>query len=1757
MRKGFLPFSCFAALAVATLLTGIEARAGGLPTFSKTFAPDTIGPGSVTTLTFVMTNQDPMEVTTLAFTDTLPAGVTLATPANAGTDCVDATLGAADGGSTVTFSGGRLPGFGSCTVTVDVTSSTVGVHTNVSGDLTSSFGNSGNATDDLTVATNRPGFSKSFAPSAIGLGGRSTLTFTIDNSANPALVFFVSFMDNLPTGMIVADPANALTDCTGGTLTAVPGTGLIALGGASILSAGATCTVSVDVTGVDVGTHINVSGELLSTTGGPTISSGKATATLTVTGGTPSFTKAFLDDPVNPGGTVTLELTLTNLDRNFSLTNIAFTDDLDATLSGLVATGLPMNDICGTGSVLSGTSLLSLTGGTLAADGGSCTVSVTLQVPAGALAGAYPNVTSSVTADLNGSPIVGPPATETLFVNDAPLLTKTFLTNPVGAGDTVSVEFTITNTSSTSTATNIAFLDNLSGFLSGVSVSSLPAAGFCGAGSSITTTTIGADLTLAMSGGNLAAGGSCTFTVDLLIPVGAPPGPYLNVTGPISALVDDFTQEGQGAADTLNVVGAPRLQKAFTDDPVAPGGTVTLEFTITQDPMAAAGATDIAFTDDLTAALSGLTATGLPMNDVCGVGSVLSGTTNLSFTGGILAVGEICTFSVTLQVPAGALPGVYTNQTSMVMATSGGTTVIGNQAVDDLTITGLTLSKAFTDDPVIPGDLVTLEFTLDNTNSTLDATGILFFDNLGSVLPGLVAEAPLPPLPCGAGSSITGTNLLIFTGGDLLAGTSCTFSVNVRVPAGAADGVYGNLTSDLTATVNGSTVTLPAAADSLTVNGELLLFTKSFTDDPVQPGSTVTLEFTLMNTDATQAVTGMTFTDDLDAALTGLVAMGLPAMDVCGVGSMISGTGLLTLSGGTLAAGASCTFSVTLMVPAGVALGTTATNTTSDVTGMAGGFPVSGTPASDDLQIDFMAFTKAFDGLTVAGGTPVLTFTIENLSTTSSVADISFTDDLDAVIAGLVATGLPLNDVCGMGSVLSGTSFLALTGGNLLPAGSCTFMVPLQVPAAATAGTFPNTTSDLFLAGLFAANPATADLTVEPPPTFAKVFLPDAIGLGQGATLIFTLDNTASVLGASSLDFTDNLPAGVLVATPANATTTCTGGTVTAASGTATISYTGGMVAAGASCTVQADVVGNTLGALVNTTGDLTSSSGNSGTATATLTVNPQPGFAKVFAPNSILVTGVSTLTLTIDNTGSTLAAAALDFADTLPAGVVVATPGNAATTCTGGTLTATDGSGAIAYTGGSVAAGASCTVQADVTSVAAGMHVNTTGDLTSSLGNSGTATDTLTVNFLPLAFSKTFAPTVIQTGEVSLLTLTIDNTANPVAVPNVAFTDPLPAGVVIATPANASTTCTGGTLSAPAGGATISYSGGTVPAGTTCTVGVDVTGTTAGSQVNTTGDLTSDAGTTAPATATLTVIEDLVFTKAFPSNPVLPAGFLDLEYTITNTSVLAAINGMTFMDDFDATLPGLVAIGLPAMDVCGAGSSISGTGLVTFSDGSLPPGGSCTFTITLQVPANAPQGTFTSVSSLLSFAPVLPPLGGGSQAGPATDDFTVAFLAFEKAFPADPVQAGSIVPLTFMITNPDPVNTATDLAFTDDLEAVLPGLAAVGLPMNDVCGVGSLVDGTSILNFTGGILGPNESCIFEIMVQVPADSAGGEFTNVTSVLSSTVNGTPVDGDPAGVATDILNIRAVAVVIPALGTWGLILLMGLLSFLAVRRLRAS
>jgi len=338
-----------------------------------------------------------------------------------------------------------------------------------------------------------------------------------------------------------------------------------------------------------------------------------------------------------------------------------------------------------------------------------------------------------------------------------------------------------------------------------------------------------------------------------------------------------------------------------------------------------------------------------------------------------------------------------------------------------------------------------------------------------------VVEAPLPISPCGG--TTVGTGFLIYSGGSVSAGTTCTFDVMVRVPAAATAGTYTNTTGTLSATIDGAARVLPPATDLLVVENNLIGLTKTFLSNPVAPGGTVDVEFTLTNLDPVNALSNVAFSVDFDGLLTGLTATGLPQSGVCGAGATLSGTGVISLVGGNLAGGASCTFTVTLQIPTTVPLGSTLTCTTSSLTGRINGLIVLGDPASDDLEFQQVILTKAFTGSIEPGGTTSLTFSLTNHDPLNPANDISFFDNLGSILPGMVATDLPMNDICGMGSTLTGTSNIVFDGGILAAGASCMFTVTVQVPCDASAGMYTNVTSPLSLGGIEGAS-ASADFTV-------------------------------------------------------------------------------------------------------------------------------------------------------------------------------------------------------------------------------------------------------------------------------------------------------------------------------------------------------------------------------------------------------------------------------------------------------------------------------------------------------------------------------------------------------------------------------------------------------------------------------------------------------------------------------------------------------
>jgi uncharacterized repeat protein (TIGR01451 family) len=431
------------------------------------------------------------------------------------------------------------------------------------------------------------------------------------------------------------------------------------------------------------------------------------------------------------------------------------------------------------------------------------------------------------------------------------------------------------------------------------------------------------------------------------------------------------------------------------------------------------------------------------------------------------------------------------------------------------------------------------------------------------------------------------------------------------------------------------------------------------------------------------------------------------------VESFTSGFSSCILTGDCNTNGGTCTSCVGVDAPSACPLGipNCTDNRPSCSTGLNGNATASAHVHCDPTNPPTIG--KSFGAMTIPlDGPTTLTFTTTNPNTTVSLTGIGFTDTLPSGL--VVATPNGLTGSCGGGTITAtaASSTVSLSGATLAASASCTFSVNVL---GSTAGVQNNSVSVTSTNG-GTGNTATASLTVVAPPTIMKSFGALTIPLNRTTGLTFTITNPNTV-ALTGVAFMDTLPSGLVVATPNGLTSTC-GGTTTATAGSNTISLTNGSVAASASCTISVNVLGTSAGVKTNVTSAVTSDNGGTGlTADATITVVAPPTIAKSFAAAVIPVGGKTAMQFTISNPNTSVALTGVNFSDTLPPGLVVATPNGLTGSCGGGAISASAGSNFVSLTGATLAASASCTFSVNVTGTRTGVQTNITSDVSSTNG--------------------------------------------------------------------------------------------------------------------------------------------------------------------------------------------------------------------------------------------------------------------------------------------------------------------------------------------------------------------------------------------------------------------------------------------------------
>ena len=1098
---------------------------------------------------------------TAAYTITVPntglidtAGTTLADPIPAGTTYVAGStklngLAVADGpGSSMPFATAALINSAGKAAGVIAVGANATIQFNVVATGAGTVVNQASVDPDgagpspaITVTAVNSGLSgptvnKLFAPATIAAGGVSRLTVTLTNP-NATTITGASVTDNLPSGMVIAGPANAVTTCVGGAVTAAPTGIVLGLSGATIPASG-SCTVSADVTVSSPGSYINTipAGAVSSANAGANTAGSQ---TLTVTVATqPTINKAFSPGTVAPNAASTLTITLTNFSAS-ALTGAGFTDTFPTTPGAMSLFNTTVTNTCGgtltdgAGAALAvGSASVKLAGGTIPASN-VCTITLQVKAPVG---GSYFNTVPIGALTTSGG--ANASATSAMLQVASPQITKSFNPSTVAAGGVSVMSITLTNVTNTS-MTGLTFTDTYP---------TTPAPGMvnntAGAQSNscsgAVTAAAGAG-TLALASSTLAAGASCTITKNVSA---ASAGTYTNVIGVGAVASTSHGSNVVGASATL-IVGQPSITKAFSVATVQLNGTATLTLTLS-NPTAVA-MTGAALTDTLPAGLAGSAPGG-----TC-VGTKTASAATVSLSAGTIPANGSCTVTATV---TGTTIGLKPNTIPV-----GGLTVTGPAAASNSTATTAsltvvaapTITKSFLTSPILPVTGVsTLQIVLANSNSVA-LTAATFIDTFPTA-PGAMTIADLVVgNTCGGtlnnnlnAALAVGSAGIRLNGGTISSNASCTITVNVKAS------LAGDYTNTIPATPTvGFLSTLEGGGNAVAATAPLSVrlaaptVAKTFSPATIVANTASTLTLTINNPSTTQAITGAAWSDIFPA---GLKVFSTPSFsNTCGgtvtVGSTANDTSI-SFTGATVPfnAGGTGSCSIAVAVTSSVLAATPGmANTTGTVTSTNANTSAT---ATANLIVTAPPLTsptiaKAFSPTSIAtGGTSTITFTLDNVNP-GILTNASFTDTLTNLSVASATIGGTCVGVTNSPALVPGATGLNavnLTVPNL-PPGGCA--VTVQVTST-TLGIRPNTTSGVVTTQTPSAGAVsnTANLTVVPAPSllFMKTVAvtSDPVNGGSnpknipGAEVLYTLRVTntgAGTVDSNSLVIVDPIPA--------------------------------------------------------------------------------------------------------------------------------------------------------------------------------------------------------------------------------------------------------------------------------------------------------------------------------------------------------------------------------------------------------------------------------------------------------------------------------------------------------------------------------------------------------------------------------------------------------------------------------------------------------
>ena len=1185
-------------------------------------------------------------------------------------------------------------------------------------------------------------------------------------------------------------------------------------------------------------------------------------------------------------------------------------------------------------------------------------------------------------------------------------------------------------------------------------------------------TTVAAGATSwSQSAGTVPANGTCTFLINVV----AGSGQSYSDALPVAAFTNSLNVINTTPA-SATLLSRPTLSKTFSPIAVAANAQSTLGFT-TANPNAATALSNASFTDSLP---SGLVAAGGAVT-VTGTGctgftptTVAAGQAQLNFTGGALPAGGSCTLS--LGVVSGT-SGSYMNTASGVTTTEA---VVAGPASNTarLGVGVVGISQSFSPGTILSGGSSTLTFTLANPSGVGQSSGA-FSDSLSgmSAAGGAVSGTCLGTSPS---TLAAGATSLSFTGIAIpAAGCTITLTVtstSVGTQTNAAGGV--------------STALLPAGpsanAATLVVTGPPTI-AKSFAPSIIQTGATSTVTFTIVNS-STVALTAGSFTDALNGMQVAAAGAASGTCTGASSNSFTSGqTGTLNFSGLTIPVG---TGGCTVTIPVTATATSPSAGYANTASGLSSNEAATGAVSNTANLVVAAAPTivKAFATSPIGeGGTSSLSFTLTNSSNIALTA-ATFSDTL--VNMGIAAAGNAGGTCAGASSnsfSAGQTGTVTLAGLTIPAAGNCTVTLTIT---SSSPGSNANTASGVTTAQTPTPGPAsnTATLAVYSPPQSSVGFNPGVIlstaaSATAKSTLTITLANSNAV-ALTGVALSDTLTKLMVFVTGAAGGTCAGAGGNSFSAGASSLSFSGLTVPANGSCTVTVQVSSNAVSPAAGwpdaTSGATSTQTPVAGSAsqTAYLTVIGYATIAKIFNPASTSINGTSTITFTLTNPNA-VGLTAVSFSDIFPTspgqmtttGVQQSFIGSGRGTCTGAipSASATVDTGET-FTGIAIPANSSCTVLVDITAATGGSYSNGATGLTAAETGSGAGpvSNTATLGVGNLGVFKSFTPASTGAGKAVTLAIVL---SNPTAGPskNVSLIDAFPAGMTVAAPLNATTTCgslhnAGNTAATASGDSGFSLQGATISGNATCTISINIVTSSSGSFANTTqAPQSGGIAVGAPSnTAALSVVQNVTISEAFAPASLDTYKNSLLTFTIANSNA-AAMTTCSFTDalsGFAVSSP--PSIGGTCTGVTGSPALVAGATALNLSIPTVS-NGSCTVTVPV---TSGTAGTYANAASGVTCSQTA---SAGAAATSASVTFNKLPLSVQKSANLVRVPPGSAVTYTITYGNPNSAQSLQNIVVSDTTPP--------------------------FTSFTSAACGPLPASLTSCVVSAPAAGASGTVT--------------------------------------------------------------